>query len=193
MRRESLMVAVSLMATGFLGTTDGARAQALGQVGNVQVGQAFCGDADMNLAQPYSCVEVTVRCLPAEDRPVQLRITKPPQGTPIRGTLVFGMGGGGRGFYESAKRENDPDLPAADMLDRLNVAGFRVIQRAWGDRPNGEPGGWIAGSTSLLDSACRYATLVTWIHGRPQLHDPSSQAFCTVGQSGGASEIGYAL
>ncbi len=165
-------------------------AQVLGQVGNVQVGASFCGLAAMNLSQPYTCVEATVRCPMIEDRPVQLRLTKPPAGTPIRGTLVLGMGGAGRGFYESA---GAPALPAAAMIDRLNLAGFRVIQRAWGDRPDGSRGGWFNGSVSLQDSACRYATLVDWIYGHPQLHDPSSQAFCASGQSGGASEISYGL
>jgi|GEM_PF-2915829 len=192
MRNKRWMMATAFVAVALVCVTM-AEGQTLGSVGDVQVGAGLCGDAPMNLMQPYTCVQVTVRCLPAEDRGVQLRITTPRAGTPIRGTLVFGLGGGGRGFYENSQEPGDPTLHAALMLDRLNVAGFRVIQRAWLDRPSGEPGGWINGSTSLERSSCRYATLLTWIHSRPQLHDPTSQAFCAVGQSGGASEIGYAL
>jgi len=167
--------------------------QPQGQILRVDTGDAFCGDADRNLEQPYRCAEILVSCPPAENRPVQLRTTTPPQGTPIAGTVVFGLGGSGRAFFESAKRDAAPNLPAAEMLDRLNLAGYRVIQRSWRDRPNGDPGGWINGSTSLGTSACRYATLMGWIYDQALLHDPSSQAFCAVGQSGGASEIGYGL
>lgn len=189
---------VSWLWTMMVAVTGVCGAQQLGQVGNVQVGPAFCGTAQMNLARPYTCVEVTVRCddpatpaLEAEDRPVMLRVTTPPPGTPIKGTVVLGLGGGGQGFFESAGLSNG--APAVAMLDSLNVAGYRTIQRAWGVGPGGGPGGWINGSTSLERSACRYATLLTWIHGRPQLHDLASQAFCAVGQSGGSTEIGFAL
>ncbi|MCH9646651.1 MAG: hypothetical protein K0U98_00355 [Deltaproteobacteria bacterium] len=173
-------------------------AQMLGRVGNIQVDDTVCGMGDLNLDQAYTCVQVTVRCLgldglPIENRPVQLRITTPPEGTPILGTVVFGLGGTGRVFFENSQRPNDPALPSADMLNELNLAGFRVIQRAWPDPGPFEAGGWVNGSTSLQASACRYATLLDWIYQQPELHDPSSQAFCAVGQSGGGSEIGYAL
>ncbi len=185
---------ISLVLTSItLLSAQAAVGQPQGEILRVDTGDAFCGEADRNLQQPYRCAEVVVGCPPAENRPVQLRITTPPSGTPIVGTVVFGLGGSGRGFYESAKRNADPDLPAAEMLDRLNLAGYRVIQRSWRDRPNDDPGGWINGSTSLRTSACRYATLMGWIYDQAPLHDPSSQAFCAVGQSGGGSEIAYGL
>ncbi len=192
-------VAAVLMWGSLFGATPSV-AQSFGEVRTVRHGEAYCGEADMNLGQPYTCIEVVVGCddrttplLEAEDRPVQLRVTEPPVGTPIRGTVVFGLGGTGRVFYENAQLESSDDRPAAEMLDRLNLEGYRVIQRAWRDRPNFEPGGWISGSISLQTSACRYATLLDWISQQPLLHDSASQAFCAAGNSGAASEIGYAL
>jgi hypothetical protein len=83
---------------------------------------------------------------------------------------------------------------AADMLDRLNLVGYRVVQRSWGTDPeNPGLGGWFNGSESLHRSACRYATLLAWIYGTPAIHDPSTEAFCATGNSGGSSEIAYAL
>lgn len=196
-RGWALFVALGL--GGLLGTTV-ATAQVLGQVGNIRTGPEHCGDAAMNLARPYTCVELVVRCddpltpvLEAEDRPVQLRVTTPPPGMDVLGTVILGLGGSGRGFYENAGGDTHPEPPGTDMIDRLNAEGYRVIQRAWRDRPNLEPGGWINGSTSLVTSACRYATLLDWIHQETRLHDAGHEAFCVAGQSGGASEIGYAL
>lgn len=189
-RRNRLPTALGLatVLTAGLLATGMAWGQALGSVVGVHVGPAFCGTGSMHLSQPYTCVEATVTCPGIEERPVNLRVTRPPaSGPPIRGTVVVGMGGGGKGWYEA-------NPPAAAMIDALDLAGFRVIQRAWGDDPDGEtPGGWINGSIGLRNSACRYATLTRWIYGRPQLHDPETQAFCVTGNSGGSSEISYAL
>ncbi len=164
----------------------------LGEVSGVVIGEEQCGVSDqapLLLQQPYTCLSLDVGCPKIETRPVRLRITEPPLGVRIRATVIVGLGGGGRGWYELAGNG-----VAASLLDRLNLEGFRVIQRAWGEDPNDPAsGGWISGSVGLLESACRYSTLVHWIYDQAPLHDPASAAFCATGNSGGASEIGYGL
>lgn len=160
----------------------------LGDVVDVQVGPGFCGPGPLTLARPYTCVEATVACPDINPRRVNLRVTEPPDEVPLRGTVVMGMGGAGTGWYELVSTF------ARDLLDDLNAEGFRVVQRRWGTDP-GDPGlsGWFSGSTSLHDSACRYATLLDWIHFDSGFHEPGADAFCATGNSGGSSEISYAL
>jgi hypothetical protein len=160
----------------------------LGDVVDVQVGPAFCGPGPLTLARPYTCIEATVACPDINPRLVNLRVTEPPDEVSLRGTVVMGMGGAGTGWYELVSAF------ARDLLDDLNAEGFRVVQRRWGADPT-DPGlgGWFSGSLSLHHSACRYATLLDWIYADSGLHEPGVDAFCATGNSGGSSEISYAL
>jgi hypothetical protein len=90
---------------------------------------------------------------------------------------MMGAGGPGNYYYD-----NDPD--GTTLIQGLARQGFRVVQRAW-DGTNG----WFAGPGGLGAVACRYATLITWVHD--QNNDGS--AFCATGNSAGAGEIAYAL
>lgn len=153
--------------------------QDLGAVWNVGVGPEHCGTDPLTLAQPYTCYEATVVCPLISDRVVNLRVTEPPEGTTPRGTVIVGTGGSGKSWYEAPSH-------AAALLDDLNTAGYRVVQRKWAT-------GWLSGSVSLHRAACRYATLIDWVFNRPELHTPGDEALCATGNSGGSSEIGYAL
>jgi hypothetical protein len=107
-------------------------------------------------------------CAGADDAGVQAMVY-PPQGNE-RGTVVLGTGGPGTGFYDSA------------VATALAQAGFRTVNRAW-DIP------WETGPGGMAAAACRYATLVTWVSQRPWQQGP----LCATGNSGGSSEISYAL
>jgi hypothetical protein len=82
------------------------------------------------------------------------------------------------------------------FLERLRTAGFVTVQVRW-------PAGWSiaapgedAGSGRL---ACRPASMTKWIHDQRflPLHVPTRPAgecgFCITGNSGGASQVSYAL
>lgn len=122
-----------------------------------------------------SCQLVEVSCPGIPALVAQVRITAPPADATPRGTIVFGTGGGGEGFY-------DRGPTAAEMMRSLAGDGFRLVQRAWLAQ-------WESGGAGLAAAACRYATLLTWIHD--DLH--SQGALCATGNSGGSAEIGYAL
>jgi hypothetical protein len=124
-----------------------------------------------------TCLRVEVSCEGLLPVLAQVRITEPAAGTPPRGTVVFGTGGSGTGFYGA-----NPSGQA--LFQSLLSLGFRVVDRAWDP-----PTGWMGGGAGIRNKSCRYATLLTWIHD--DVH--TGGAFCATGNSGGSAEIGYAM
>jgi hypothetical protein len=122
-----------------------------------------------------SCRQVVVSCPGIRDLRAQLRVTQPPGGKTRRGTVVLGSGGNGGAFYAAP-------IAVQALVRELSEAGFLVVDRAW-------DGGWVTQEGGLKQEACRYATLLTWIH--EVLH--SGGKFVATGNSGGSAEIGYAL
>jgi hypothetical protein len=116
-----------------------------------------------------------VSCPELKDLQAQIRVTEPAPGTALRGTVVLGSGGNGSGFYAA-------QAPVQSLVSELAAMGFRVIDRQW-------DGGWVTQEGGLKREACRYATLLTWVHDR--LH--TGGKFVATGNSGGSAEIGYAL
>jgi hypothetical protein len=106
---------------------------------------------------------------------VELRDTPPKAGVTLRGTVVFGTGADGTGWY-------DGDPTAVSMMTALTAKGFRVVQRRWQTS-------WEAGPGGMGAVSARYAALLGWIHQNAQ----TGGALCATGNSGGASEISYAL
>jgi hypothetical protein len=106
---------------------------------------------------------------------VQVRISEPAAGVPYRGTVVFGSGGNGGGFYAGQ--------PGGKILvGEVAAMGFRVVDRSW-------EGGWVTQEGGQVKQSCRYATLLTWIHD----HVHKGGKFVATGNSGGSAEISYAL
>ncbi len=121
-----------------------------------------------------SCFVVEVNCTGLMPLQVQLRVIPPASGVTERGTVVFGSGASGTGFY-----------PNGDQLfPMLTSMGFRVVDRAWLGAQ-----GWTTAEAGLRRESCRYATLLHWI--RNNVHQQG--AFCASGNSGGSAEVGYAL
>lgn len=124
-----------------------------------------------------TCKVLQVQCTGLMLLNVELRITEPAAGVPVRGTVVFGTGGSGTGFYSDRTE-------AQILFSELAAMGFRLVDRAWLGQ-----NGWTTREGGLRLESCRYATLLTWIHDN--LH--TDGAFCATGNSGGSAEIGYAL
>ena len=145
-----------------------------GQLGTVSELDDPCPDGAGPLPGTR-CIEVEVSCPDIPPLVAQVRITDPPSDAAPRGTILFGTGGGGEGFYDRS--------PTADLMMRsLAGGGFRIVQRAWATQ-------WESGGAGLAAAACRYATLLTWVHD--EIHQEG--ALCATGNSGGSAEIGYAL
>jgi hypothetical protein len=92
-------------------------------------------------------------------------------GTSDKGSIVFGSGGDGTGFYNYTQSK------------RLLDAGYNLIDRRW-------PAGWFTGGTAgPQQAACRLATLLRHLRAGVA----ATGAFCATGNSGGSAELAYAL
>ncbi len=161
------------------GTPDGGR-RAPADASVTSLGSCDAGFA--SLAAPSRCEALEVTCEGLPPARVELVITEPPVGTAARGVLVFGEGGAGTDFTASG-RALDGGLVYREGLRRLVLSGYIVVDRRW-------PGGWFGQlGLGIGTPSCRYATLLrhleqTLSQGRPM---------CATGNSGGASELAYAL
>ncbi len=143
-----------------------------GELGRVQVQDASCPAGPV---ANTACKIVVVSCPEIRDLRASVRITEPAAGRPQRGTVVLGSGGNGGGFYAAQP-------PVQAFVGELAAMGFRVVDRQW-------DGGWVTAEGGLKKQACRYATLLTWVHDK--VH--TGGKFVATGNSGGSAEIGYAL
>ncbi len=108
---------------------------------------------------------------------------------PARGVVMTFNGGGGEA-YEFA----DPAESA--WLEQLRSDGFTTVQVRWADPWLYASSGEDVGSHVL---ACRPATVIAWVHDTVfvPMSTPSLGAgrcgFCLTGNSGGGSQISYAI
>lgn len=122
-----------------------------------------------------TCQQMSVQCPGLARLGVEVLVSRPPDGIAVRGTVVLGTGGGGTGFYEAS-------AASGAMVERLRVAGFIVVQRAWEN-------GWHLTTAGMAAAACRYATLLQWV--RDSVH--TTGGFCATGNSAGSAEIAFSL
>jgi hypothetical protein len=144
-------------------------------LGSVAINATTCASGNGVLPNT-TCTLLSVSCPGIDPLDVELRETAPATGVPERGSVVFGIGGGGTAWYGGQDQG-----PSTELLQSLVQKGFRVFVRRWVSEWEQGPGGMAAVS-------CRYATLITWIRERKP-----GGAFCVSGNSGGSSEIAYAL
>jgi len=113
----------------------------------------------------------------------------PHQGT-ARGFAVFFTGGDGTGWWSTQV----PEL--SELVAELRSLGFTVAQARWVSNWLESSPGNDAGQAHL---ACRPATLIKYLHDNYYLpmgitnHMPGMAGFCISGNSGGSSQVGYAL
>lgn len=131
-----------------------------------------------------SCVRLRVTCQGLEGTTANLRITPRLEGTAYLGTVVLGSGGNGREFVAGDMLQ--ASSPAGTLVLELSKQGYTVVERRWED-------GWFGSNTpgaGLVAPACRYANLLAWVDNQVVTEEG---AFCAYGNSGGSSEIAYAL
>lgn len=130
-----------------------------------------------------TCETLTISgCADLDDSTVQL-ILADPTGGPFRGTVVFGSGSTGTNPMEKAG-----GAAFLAELETLRANGYRVIERAWQGSAK-EDRGWLRGTEGPFVSACRYATLLTYLADRFD----DGGAMCAVGFSGGSMELGMVM
>lgn len=117
------------------------------------------------------CERYEVTCEGLAPAIVDLAIYEAKPGVESRGTILFGSGGEGTGFYNFTQ--------AKALLD----AGYTIVDRRW-------PAGWFTGGTDgPQQAACRLAALIRHLRAEP----PAGGPLCATGNSGGSAELGYAL
>ncbi len=159
-----------------IGAPDAAGADPLGTATATAVPLAMCNGAAGITAS--RCLRVTVACPGIANMDALVKVIDP-VGT-ATGTILFGTGGGGSGFYELFGAE-----AVTRILQPLGQQGFRLVERSWLQQPDG----WLTGPGGTRALACRYATLLDWV--ATTLH--TGGGLCATGNSGGSSEIAYAM
>lgn len=117
-----------------------------------------------------------------------LRIANADPSVARRGVITVFSGGGGTGWWGAS-------TTAQQAIADLSNAGFRVVEVAWAD-------GWLKSASGERPGphalACRPATVIRWMYDTMYaplgLNPPAGVCgFCVSGNSGGASQVSYAL
>ncbi len=133
-----------------------------------------------NVPPGTTCYSLTISCPDVADITAVLKVTTP--SVPSVGTIIFGTGGGGFGFYDQEFRYG------STTINTVVQAGFTAAQITF----NGLRVGWLTGPGGVRKLACRYASAAQWIYNN--IHQANTAApFCATGNSGGSSAIAYAL
>ena len=155
----------------------------LSGAGTDPIGTATATSIGCSLTDPpgTTCYTLTISSCPdAADMTATLEVTTP--SVPPIGTIIFGTGGGGVGFY------NQMWTYGGTVTSGVVQAGFTAVQVSF----DGLPTGWLSGPGGPRKLACRYATAAQWVY--QNIHMANTAApFCATGNSGGAGVIGHAL
>lgn len=184
MKREFTSIIVAAALATLVGTIpasahhDSAAPFPLGTFTSASSGQASCpGGSD--------CSSFFVDCPGVRDSMRGYLATGDSVGA-TRGVVMFFSSGGGTDWWEHGGQF------AAAFLDDLRADGMTVVQVRWEGSWLNAASGEDAGPAHL---ACRSATVIDWVHDHHPLpaHAGRRCGFCLTGNSGGASQISYAL
>jgi (2Fe-2S) ferredoxin len=146
--------------------------------------------APTNCPAGYTCSGVQVTCPQvANSHRGSLAIAAHTQGNP-RGLVMLFTGGPGSEWWTSQA----PEAPA--LADELRAQGFTLAQVKWSNSWHSTVAGNDAGPAHL---GCRPATVIRYVYDNYYLPLGITPArigqagFCITGNSGGASQVSYAL
>ncbi len=164
----------------------------LGTVSNVQSLSPSQCPADSNgKLTNGTCYSMTVSCDGVSDLTSYLKVNA--TATPV-GTVLFLIGGGGNGLYDS----NPSWAYGYEAVENVFNANFNTVQVSFGLPFNAnQPNGWLQGPGGVRRLACRYATVADWVYNNPKMINPgtsstTSAPFCATGNSGGSGALAYA-
>jgi hypothetical protein len=154
----------------------------LGSVATTSTNDPSCPPA-------HTCQGIQVAC-PSVSQSARAFLATAQPTAAVRGLVMLATGGGGTAWWSEASSL------AASFVDSLRADGFVVVQLRWVDPWLASAPGEDAGSGHL---ACRPATVFKWVYdnqfsplGLPATV-PGRCGFCISGNSGGASQVSYAL
>jgi hypothetical protein len=135
------------------------------------------------------CEGIEVSC-PGLSKPIRGMVATTPASGPPRGVVMFFTGGPGKAWYAGDGSDTTAEF------EQLQAEGFELVQVRWGGL------GWLRATgdeqVGPAQLACQPATVIKWIHdtryaGLGLDPEPGTCGFCLTGNSGGASQISYAL
>jgi len=155
------------------------------------------GEAAVQAARPLGTLtslspsRVRVSGCQGVSKPIEadLKVADRSATVPARGVIALFSGGGGTSWWDAH------GASAAQAVADLQAAGFTVVQVKWASGWLASASGERAGPHAL---ACRPATLIKWLYDTryvPLGLNPGVGicGFCVSGNSGGASQVSYAL
>ena len=140
-----------------------------------------------------TCYSMTVSCDEIADLTTYLKVNTPPSATP-KGTVLFLIGSGGNGLYDS-----NPSWAFGYLAVEMVNASFNTVQISFGEPfTSSQPHGWLQGPGGVRRLACRYATIADWVYKNPKMINANSSAansapMCATGNSGGSGALAYAV
>lgn len=141
-----------------------------------------------NCPQGYSCKRFEVRC-PAVEQLASGDLAVGSARGPVRGLIMLFTGGEGKTWWTTEHPQ------AREFAEQLRSTGFVVVQVKWNDS-------WLLSSAGnqagLAHLACRPATVIKYVYQTYYLplglkRNPGVAGFAVTGNSGGASQVAYAL
>ncbi len=159
--------------TGEPGTTTGEPGTTTGTTGDPADESVVLldGPCEKSPGAATRCERHEVTCEGLAPAIVELAIYEAAGGVPSKGTILFGSGGEGTGFYNFTQAK------------ALLSVGYTIVDRRW-------PAGWFTGATDgPQQAACRLGALIRHLRADP----PASGPLCATGNSGGSAELGFAL
>ncbi|MEO7573466.1 MAG: hypothetical protein ABIX10_13615 [Acidimicrobiales bacterium] len=146
------------------------------------------GSASTDCPRGFDCSSFQVTCpgvAGSSDGTLAVRLPPDP-----RGLVVLFSGGIGDQWWSAGQGR-----PAASMFEHLAEQSLGLVQVRWPDGWLVAPAGAEVGPAAL---ACRPATVAAWIHDNVYEASVGSDhagtcGFCLTGNSGGASQVAYAL
>ena len=184
-----VLASITVMTAGGLwsalqqaeGVTAAATALPLGSVTSVAARPPDCPTGS-------SCEAFRVICPGVKEAHIAYTSTRPSSGSP-RGMVIFFSGNVGTTWWAA-------EPGSIDLMGRLRARGLVTVQVRWARGWSIAAAGEDAGTGHL---ACRPASMIRWLHDHryAPLGIPAGPigrcGFCVTGNSGGASQISYAL
>jgi len=129
-----------------------------------------------------TCKSLTISCPNASNFRTLVKINYPVQ--PPIGTIIYLVGSGGNGFYDSWFGRN-----GATVVSSMLGAGYTAVQVNF----EGSTLGWVDGKLlykGVRADACRPATIADWVS---RTINVPGNAYCGTGNSGGAGALSYSM
>jgi hypothetical protein len=116
-----------------------------------------------------------------------VKVNAPPASATPKGTVLFLIGRGGDGLYDS-----NPDWAFGYLtVETVYNASYNTVQISFGSPfTSAQPNGWLQGPGGVRRLACRYATVVDWVYNNPKMINSNTTAtvskpLCATANSGG--------